>query len=198
MLELDWELSKTEESRVSPGFWSSTMWLIELFTKMVIRKVWDSFRDGGNQFWKVLKGWDFWCWDRCSGAWLVRKGRGWFWQPHLNQECLPSNLSYWMVKPYQVHKALCGRLTHFVLSDVTGREGGVSSSLWEVPRQKAQVNLEVTMAFSPEKAVIKHHRNICNSRSFFLLVHFFHQWVCNVQNFTLVSSCTCSNLCLFI
>lgn len=46
MLELDWELSKTEESRVSPGFWSSTMWLIELFTKMVIRKVWDSFRDG--------------------------------------------------------------------------------------------------------------------------------------------------------
>lgn len=49
MLELDWELSKTEESRVSPGFWSSTMWLIELFTKMVIRKVWDSFRDGGNQ-----------------------------------------------------------------------------------------------------------------------------------------------------
>lgn len=32
-----WRLSKREESRVSPGFWSSTVWLIELFTKMAVK-----------------------------------------------------------------------------------------------------------------------------------------------------------------
>lgn len=31
-----WKMSKREGSRVSPGFWSSTLWMIELFTKMAV------------------------------------------------------------------------------------------------------------------------------------------------------------------
>lgn len=73
-----------------------------------------------------------------------------------------------------------------ILSGVIGRKGEFSSSVREVARGKTWVDKGETMTFIPRKgSTRKHHRNIFNSESLFLRVHFFSPSMHNGKTFYL-------------